>query len=73
MNAATLCARCGHALSKHCKGNVEHGDYKEEARMVAAEWRRRSVTCHVRHCLNPLCSCVDFVDPDPSADLPEAA
>jgi hypothetical protein len=55
-----LCKRCDHALSAHCKGNVLHSYYKEDLR--PANDRKCNVTCHTRHCLNPICSCVDFIE-----------
>ncbi len=60
-----ICARCDHPLSKHCPGNVQHSDYKEESRLIEVKYRKGTHTCHVRHCLNPLCSCVDFIEPGP--------
>jgi hypothetical protein len=56
------CARCGHDRRDHCRPGTSHGSYKEEARMVPLEWRRHNVTCITAHRLQPLCSCVDFVD-----------
>lgn len=56
------CARCDHPLKKHCKGDQQHSNHKEDARMVAADDRKMTSTCHTRHCLEPLCSCVDFVE-----------
>jgi hypothetical protein len=61
------CARYGCSLKDHCKGGVEHSNYKEEARMVPLKWRRPSKPCQVRHCLVPLCSCVDFVESEVAA------
>lgn len=60
-----LCARCDHDLKKHCPGNQQHSDYKEESRLIEVQYRKGTHICHVRHCLNPLCSCVDFVAPAP--------
>lgn len=51
---------CGAPLSKHCKGNVEHSDPKEDYRLVAHASRKWTVTCKTRHCLGPLCSCLEF-------------
>ena len=57
MNPSDLCARCDHPRSRHCPGGVDHiGGYKGT--------QERHVTCHTRHCLNPLCSCVDLVERD---------
>jgi hypothetical protein len=54
-----ICARCDHPLTKHCPGRVTH--------VNAYKGNRETVTvCVSRHCLNPLCSCVDFVE------IPEA-
>lgn len=50
------CERCEHPEKKHCPGKIVHvGSYKGNREYV--------VTCVGRHCLNPLCSCVDFVEP----------
>lgn len=50
------CARCDCDEKAHCKGNVVHvGHYKSDREYV--------VTCVSRHCLNPMCSCVDFIEP----------
>jgi hypothetical protein len=57
-----ICKRCEHPLSEHCKGGVRHADHKEEARMVPLKYRKGTVTCISRHCENPLCSCVDFIE-----------
>ena len=54
-----ICAGCVHLLSEHCKGHVEHGDHKEEARMVRD--RKKTVTCQTRHCNEPLCCCLEFL------------
>lgn len=52
------CARCDHPESRHCKGGVKHvSQYK------GASVNEVIRTCVSRHCLNPLCSCVDFVEP----------
>lgn len=51
------CAHCDHALSAHCKGGVKHVYHKDD--MVKDP---RVTVCETRHCLNPLCSCVDFVE-----------
>lgn len=56
-----LCLRCEHPVSAHCKGEQLHTDHKEDARMVPQRWRRNNTICHTRHCLYPLCSCVDLV------------
>lgn len=53
-----ICARCDHPIERHCKGLVTHVDaYKGNREVVTV--------CVGRHCLNPLCSCVDFVEPKP--------
>lgn len=54
------CAFCTHPLEIHCPGEVPHTDHKEDSRMVPVEWRRGTHVCHTRHCLAPLCCCVDF-------------
>jgi hypothetical protein len=51
---------CNAPLSKHCKGNQQHTDPKEDSRMMAVKDRKGTFICHTRHCLAPLCSCVDF-------------
>jgi hypothetical protein len=61
-NPNDLCARCECKRSKHCKGEQTHGNYKEDSRMVPLKWRKDAVVCHTRHCLEPMCSCVDFVE-----------
>jgi hypothetical protein len=58
-----LCGYCQMPRSKHCKGNQTHTHYKEDVRMVEAKWRKGTHVCHTRHCLAPLCDCVDFVEP----------
>jgi len=55
-----LCTRCDHPLSQHCRGEQQHTDHKEDSRMIPPRWRKGTLTCHTRHCDNPLCSCVDF-------------
>lgn len=55
-----ICQRCEHTEADHCKGGVEHFDHKEESRMMRLQDRRKKTPCAVRHCLQPLCSCVDF-------------
>ncbi|MFP5277008.1 MAG: hypothetical protein ACLGPM_07825 [Acidobacteriota bacterium] len=52
------CARCDHPLSKHCKGNVAHVYHKDD--MVK---NPRTTTCTMRHCLNPMWSCIDYIEP----------
>jgi hypothetical protein len=54
------CARCEHPLSEHCKGGQVHGDHKDDQRMTPMRYRKGMFKCEVRHCLQPLCSCVDF-------------
>lgn len=50
-----LCAYCQMPLSMHCRGGVEHADnYKG---------RGGTIRCRTRHCLAPLCDCVNFVEP----------
>ena len=50
------CTRCQHPLDQHCKSEVAHADMKDEKPGITP----RVTVCHTRHCLNPLCSCVDF-------------
>jgi hypothetical protein len=59
----SICARCDHPKQAHCKGNQQHTNHKEDSRMVPSAWRKGTFICEVRHCLNPLCSCVDFIEP----------
>jgi hypothetical protein len=48
---------CTHAESGHCKGGQRHAYHKDEARMM----RQPQVhVCASRHCLEPLCDCVDY-------------
>jgi hypothetical protein len=55
------CERCGHPTERHCKGGVQHvSQYK------GASVNEVKRICVGRHCLNPLCSCVDFVEPNTS-------
>lgn len=53
------CARCDHEESQHCKSGVKHVDHKQEMWPKPTRWH----ICTVKHCLLPLCSCVDFVAP----------
>ena len=73
MNPSTLCKRCDHELSRHCKSNQSHGCHKDESRMIPLKYQKKPHICQTRHCLNPICSCVDFIEPDPPAEIPEAA
>jgi hypothetical protein len=59
-----LCGYCRMPLSKHCRGNVEHID----------EYKNRiyRVTCRTRHCLAPLCDCVDYVEPQEKKEVQNA-
>ena len=51
---------------------VSHTNYKEDARMLAVEDRRLTVTCTGRHCKVALCCCVAYLGPRPTVyDLPE--
>ena len=54
------CSRCGHPLSDHCKGNIQHDHHTDVARMVSSEYRRFTL-CSARHCDQPLCSCIEFM------------
>jgi len=54
-----ICAHCQHKLKDHCPSGVRHAAWKDEARMVRDP---RVHTCTTRHCTQPLCSCVDFVE-----------
>lgn len=63
------CERCGHAAKDHCKGNVEHSNWKDEHRQNGLP--PRVSMCHTRHCLMPLCSCVDLIEPTKSRALIE--
>lgn len=58
------CLYCGHPLSDHCKGGIEHTSYKEDARMVPNEMRTGNHTCVSRHCKQPLCCCTDYLEPE---------
>ena len=51
-NATGICGKCGHALKKHCKGKDWHGDWRGPG----------SGNCVSRHCMEPLCSCVEYVE-----------
>lgn len=52
------CAYCG-PTHKHCKGEVRHAFYKDELRQAP---NMRTSVCHTRHCLEPMCDCVDYVE-----------
>jgi hypothetical protein len=47
-----ICGRCGHKDSRHCKGGEQHSSMRGHG----------STICVSRHCLEPLCSCVEFVE-----------
>lgn len=49
--------KCGHESKKHCVGGVSHDGYKFAARMVRDPHPH---ICPTRHCLEPLCDCVDY-------------
>lgn len=51
-----ICSRCGHALSRHCPSGVKHVNHKQEFWPKPDSWN----ICATRHCLEVLCSCVDF-------------
>lgn len=53
-----ICARCEHHDKDHCKGGQVHSSPKEAQAMAG----RGSSICIVRHCLHPLCSCVELVE-----------
>ena len=66
------CSFCNHEDSDHCKGNVAHTNYKEDARMLAVADRRNTVICVSRHCKIALCCCVAYLGPRPEMyDIPE--
>jgi hypothetical protein len=50
------CQRCDHDQTDHCKGSKLHSALKDEGRVES-----RQTLCTTRHCLMPLCSCVEFV------------
>lgn len=60
MKPDPLCSFCRCPLSRHCPGEVSHGNYKEEARMMPIGSRQPKEPCKHRHCLAPLCCCPDF-------------
>lgn len=64
------CARCTHPEAEHCKGGVAHADHKEEQRMMQVKWRKGTRICAVRRCLQPMCSCVDFITPKEESHVP---
>ncbi len=49
-----ICARCGHSAGAHCEGRQTHTGWKAHT---------KPFRCVSRHCLEPLCSCVDLVTP----------
>lgn len=61
------CARCDHQESDHCKGGDLHSCHKEDVRMIPIKYRVGSVICASRHCLQPLCSCIAFIEPKQEA------
>lgn len=54
---AAMKCKCDHAIKDHCKGNESHDGYKFQLRMTRDP---NPHTCTTRHCLAPLCSCVDY-------------
>lgn len=61
------CLRCTHKAERHCPGGVVHANHKEEARMMSVASRRAASKCATRHCLEPLCSCVDLIAGEPES------
>jgi len=57
MKTDPACEKCQHMLSRHCKAFQRHLFYKDELRQVRFP---RTFICRGRHCMEPLCSCVDF-------------
>jgi hypothetical protein len=53
------CAYCHHVEKKHCKGEVRHQNYKDAMRQVP---NSRTTICHTRHCEEPLCDCLGYVE-----------
>jgi hypothetical protein len=53
------CVFCGHPEEAHCKGGVKHVSRKNDGGNAVGV----TVTCQTRHCENPLCCCVEFVEP----------
>jgi hypothetical protein len=51
------CGYCDHSVDKHCRGEIRHANYKDELRQAPV---MRTRVCHTRHCLEPLCDCVDL-------------
>ena len=64
------CGYCNHLVKKHCKVGTQHSSYKEDARMVEIKWRKLTVNCVSRHCLEPLCDCTDFVETEEETNVP---
>lgn len=56
------CGYCGHSFEDHCKGGKYHTSAKEDSRMIAVKYRTGTILCGTRHCSNPLCCCVDFIE-----------
>lgn len=54
------CAFCHHPRSQHCKGGADHSWSKGNFEQMSH--------CVSKHCKNPLCCCVDFVEPAAVAD-----
>jgi hypothetical protein len=56
-DSSPLCACCLHPESSHCKGDVTHSTYKDQARMIPNPITAR---CKSRHCTSPICCCLEF-------------
>jgi hypothetical protein len=57
-----LCAYCHMPLSLHCPGYVVHSSSFKASRYAAR--------CTTRHCLAPLCDCLNFVETDHASGQP---
>jgi hypothetical protein len=51
------CAYCGHPEKDHCKGGINHSNYKDAMRQVRMP---RGSICVGRHCTCPLCCCTNY-------------
>lgn len=56
-----ICPWCPHAMSDHCKGGVNHVNYKDAMKNAGMHMVQRTTKCISRHCNVGLCSCTGGV------------
>ena len=61
------CGRCGHPEKAHCKGDRDHEHYPGYLRK---ELSVQIIHCTKRHCLEPLCSCIELTSSGSPSPLP---